>query len=78
MKLQLAEEELGKLTLGGSIEVPHMPAVGDTFMHQNIVSGRGVKHYAKVTRLLPSIDKRFDALMIYEILSKEIFDAPKV
>lgn len=74
LRVQLAIENESKsaIALQGFIEVPHMPAVGDRFTHNNIKDGRAVRLYGEVTKLVPQPPQaEFDALAVVRILSME-------
>ncbi len=42
-KIGIAEDDKGVLQIKGQIEVPKWPAIGDTFVVNNVISGKPVK-----------------------------------
>ena len=71
--IRLAEEKNGELQLQGVIEVDHIPAVGDTLTHQTVVSGKIVKVYGQVVKVImrPPEYHPIDAVVVIRVLKVE-------
>jgi hypothetical protein len=71
--IHLAEEKNGELQLQGVIEVHHIPAVGETLTHQTVVSGKMVKVYGQVVKVImrPPEYHPIDAIIVIRVLQVE-------
>ena len=71
--IRLAEEKDGELQLQGVIEVHHIPAVGETLTRQTVVSGKMVKIYGQVVKVImrPPEYHPIDAVIVIRVLEVE-------
>ena len=68
-KIGIAEDDKGVLQIKGQIGVPKWPAIGDTFVVNNVISGRPVKFHGEVIRLIkhPPEQPTLDGIMVVKV-----------
>ena len=68
-KIGIAEDDKGVLQIKGQIEVPKWPAIGDTFVVNNVISGKPVKFHGEVIRLIkhPPDQPNLDAIIVVKL-----------